>query len=82
VTVQEIDPNELIPLQREWNRGLAVKFINDHLLDGGASLDVRTSIALYDGDRDFRYLVPQLPDEATLQRLFDQTNVRFWSKGC
>jgi hypothetical protein len=46
-----------------------------------ASLDVRKSVVLYDDSGLFEYALETMPDAALLQRLYDQTNVRYFSKG-
>jgi hypothetical protein len=74
-------PGQLDSMRREANRGLMVAFINADLLNR-ASLDVRHSIVLLDADGMFEYALPELPDDDTLARLFEQTRVRFWQRGC
>lgn len=66
--------------RRAVNRGLMVAFINADLLDR-MSLDVRKSVVLYDAAGIFEYALPELPDAATLQRLYDRTDVRFYTTG-
>lgn len=79
-TVTKIEASDLDPMIREVNKGLMVAWINRELLDR-ASHDVRKSIVLLDGDKTFVHAVMELPDEATLQRLYDDTVVEFWSVG-
>ena len=80
MTVTKIDPVDLSLLQREMNKSLMVAWINADLLNR-ASCDVRKSVVLYDADKDFVHAIHDEPDEALCQRLFDNTTVRFWSKG-
>lgn len=79
--VTEINPAELSGMTRKVNEGLMVKFINDNLLSGGAALDVRRSIVLYDGDWMFMHALAELPDETMLKRLYAEAGVRYWGIG-
>lgn len=69
----------------EINRGLMVQWINADLT-ARATYDVRTSLALYDADGDFVSALPASIAELDnfddiRQKLFDETTVRFYSKG-
>lgn len=76
------------PLRAKLNKTLMVNWINQALFER-CGHDVRRSIVFYDADGDFvTALLPSefaaLDDEKRavfLQRLFDATPVRFWSKG-
>ena len=80
MTVTEIDPGDIDPMVREFNRGLMVLFINQDL-SSRAGLDLRRSIVLYGEDCVFVYTLEELPSEATMQRLAEQASVRYWSRG-
>jgi len=78
-----IEITETSPMQREFNKGLAIAYINNHLLeDGVAHLDIRTSYFFYDEDKDFANfaLGSKLNDEV-LPTLYERTKIRYWSKG-
>jgi hypothetical protein len=79
-TVIELPADMRDPMRREINQGLMVRFINNDLLNN-ASLDVRKSIVLYDDAGVFEFAVSNMPNAELLQRLYDGTNVRYWSKG-
>jgi hypothetical protein len=76
----QIDPGDIDPVVREFNRGLMVLFINQDRLSR-AGLDLRCSIVLYDEDRRFVYALEELPCEATMHRLAEEASVRYWSRG-
>lgn len=80
MSVQEIAPASLTAMQRWFNEQLMVAWINRDLLNR-AQHDVRKSVVLYDADYDFLYAVESVPDEATMQRLYEDAGVRFYSKG-
>lgn len=71
------------PMQREMNKGLMIRFINNNLLSGGANLDVRSSIVYYDEDKDFVYASdgPLAKWELELLYNYNQGTFRYWSKG-
>ena len=71
------------PMQKEMNKQLMIRFINNNLLSGGASLDVRTSHVYYDEDKDFVYaLNRELADfEIDLLTNSGLAPIKFWSKG-
>lgn len=79
-TVIELPKDMRDPMRREMNKGLMVRFINAELLDR-CHLDIRHSFVFYDDAGLFEYALPELPDDAMLQRLYDKTNVRYWTKG-
>ena len=68
------------PMRKTMNKCLMVRFINADLLNR-ASLDVRKSVVLYDDSGLFEYALETMPDDALLQRLYNQTKVRYFSKG-
>ena len=55
--IEEI--TETDPMRREINHGLMVKFINDNL-PASASFDVRKSTVLYDEDKMFVWVLPEI----------------------
>ena len=65
---------------REINEGLMIRWINEDRLNR-SHLDVRKSVVLYDETGMFEYAMPDLPDDELLQKLFDQTTIRYWSRG-
>ena len=71
------------PMQKEMNKQLMIRFINNNLLTGGASLDVRKSHVYYDEDKDFVYaLNGELADwEVELLTNSGLAPIKFWSKG-
>ena len=71
---------EQSPMCREINRGQMVAFINADLINR-CNLDVRTSIVLYDADRDVRYAVAEMPDETVMAALHERAGIAYWSKG-
>lgn len=79
-TVTELPADMRDEMRRQINRGLMVAFINADLINR-AGLDVRRSIVLYDDAGLFEYAAPELLDATLLQRLYDQTSIRYWSKG-
>lgn len=78
--ITELKLSDMSLLEREMNKGLMVAFINRDLLNR-ANLDVRKSIVFYDDLRTFEYAVAELPDADMLVKLYEQTNIRYWSKG-
>ena len=81
-TVEEINPQvDLSPMMRETNKGMMVRFINDNLLSGGAALDVRRSVVLYDEYKMFKHAMAELPNELVLKALREQAGVHYWSRG-
>jgi hypothetical protein len=79
-TVIELPKDMRDPMRREVNKGLMVRFINADLIER-CNLDVRKSFVLYDADGLFDYAIDHMPSDEKLQRLYDHTNVRYWSKG-
>jgi hypothetical protein len=79
-TVVELPADMRDPLRQTANKGLMVSFINADLLNR-AGLDVRKSIVLYDDAGVFEYALDSLPNTEVLQRLYDQTAIRFYSEG-
>ena len=71
------------PMQKEMNKQLMIRFINNNLLTGGASLDVRKSHVYYDEDKDFVYAVngPLAELEVDLLTNSGYAPIKFWSKG-
>lgn len=81
LTITEIQPQDLNPIQRHFNRHAAVQWINARLIDR-AHHDVGRSIAVYDADRDFVALIDADVFDGTMMfRLATETHVRFWSIG-
>jgi len=78
-TVVEITKSDSV-MQKVFNKESAIAWINSGLFDR-AHHDIRTSICLYDADKDFVMMLDELPDEAALQRVRVATRVRYWSKG-
>jgi hypothetical protein len=79
-TVIELPEHLRHAMRREANEGLMVLFINADLLNR-CNLDVRTSVVLYDDAGLFEYAMNTMPDAALLQRLWDETPIRYWSRG-
>lgn len=67
-------------MRQEINRGLMVHFINADLLNR-CNLDVGRSVVLYDDVGVFEYAVPALPDADGLQRLYNETAIRYYTVG-
>ena len=78
--VEQIDPTELGELHRYGNKALMVAWINADLLNR-AHHDVRTSVVLYDEDKDFVFALRDVPDQVALQELYERTTVRYYSVG-
>lgn len=81
--IEKLNVQDLSPLSRKANEALMVAFINNDIL-ARAGLDVRTSIALYDSDRTFKYAVTP----AVFEGLTDEDKgelgrhgVRYYSTG-
>jgi hypothetical protein len=79
-TVVELPATMRDLMRRQLNKGVMVAWINADLLNR-CNNDVRTSIVLYDEAGVFEFAVANMPNENLLQRLYDGTNVRYWSKG-
>lgn len=79
-TVVQLPDKLRDPMTKAANHGLMVAFINADLVNR-AHLDVRKSVVLYDDAGVFEYAVAELPSPELLQRLYDQTAIRYWSKG-
>lgn len=77
-TVQQITATD--PLLRSINQGLMVSWINADLLNR-AHHDIRKSVVFYDEDKMFVTAIPCDPTDDLLSRLFNQTNIRYFSKG-
>lgn len=71
------------PMQKNMNKELMIRFINNNLLTGGASLDVRKSHVYYDADKDFVYAVngPLADFEIDFLTNSGLAPIKFWSKG-
>lgn len=67
-------------MKRQINRNLMVSFIN-HDLVRRANLDVRKSIVFYDDAELFAYALANMPDQELMDRLANETGIRFWSRG-
>lgn len=71
-------------MRKTVNRGLMVQFINADLT-GRASLDVRSSIVLYDDagvfEAAFDPHVWQQATEQALHRIVAEYGISYWSKG-
>jgi hypothetical protein len=81
MTVQRIDPRRDLPAQvRQLNRGLMDMFIGADPY-GRRHLSPRTSVILYTADGRFGYALNERPSRRMLGRLYQQTGVRYWSKG-
>jgi hypothetical protein len=65
-------------LCRSVNTAMFREFINTF---NRAHLDIRKSVVFYDNLGVFVYAVPELPDAKTLDYLFNQTDVRYYTKG-
>ena len=57
-----------------------VRFINADPY-GRRHLSPRKSFVLYDGRGVFGYALNERPSDRMLRRLYQQTEVRYWSKG-
>jgi hypothetical protein len=80
VITAQLNPKNLPPTVRERNKGLMIAFISGHL-PSREGLDTRRSIVLYDENLCFNYALDGLPNQRTLRKLYQQTPVRYWSKG-
>lgn len=71
------------PMQKEMNKQMMIKFINENLLNGGASLDVRKSHVYYDKDKDFVCAVNEPLAEWEMGLLNDNgyAEIKYFSKG-
>ena len=71
------------PMQKNMNKELMIRFINNNLLTGGASLDVRKSHVYYDEDKDFVYAIngPLADFEIDFLTNSGLAPIKFWSKG-
>ena len=79
-----IRPAATRTLERKLQRALMVAWINADLMNRAAN-DVTKSVVFYDEHGDFVYAVrlesmDSLTD-AFLQRLYNETSIRFYSKG-
>ena len=75
---QEINPSDLNPMQREFNKGLMVAFINKQ---GAYHLDVRKSFVYYDADKDFVIATSLEVGGPGGEAAFETLGIKFWSKG-
>ena len=81
MTVQRIDPRRDLPAQvRQLNRGLMDMFIGADPY-GRRHLSPRMSVVLYTADGRFGYVLNERSTRRMLGRLYQQTGVRYWSKG-
>ena len=78
--ITQLNPRNLGATVRATNERLMVTFINADL-PSRVGLDVRKSVVLYDGNFLFNYALDGLPSERTLRKLYQQTPVRYWSRG-
>lgn len=78
--VAKLDLDEVSVLQRQANEALMVAWINADLMNR-AHLDVRKSVVLYDGDKDFVAATTTALSDETLRALAERTIVRYWSVG-
>ena len=74
------EPAQPRPDGARYEQKLTVAFINADLASR-VGLDVRKSIVLYDRNFLFNYALDRLPSERTLRKLYQQTPVRYWSRG-
>jgi hypothetical protein len=80
MTAKKIDPRRLPSEVRRVNRGLMAQFIGADPY-GRGYLSPRKSIVLYNGEGFFRYALNEKPNRSAFLKLYQQTPVRFWSKG-
>jgi hypothetical protein len=62
------------------NTAMFRAFINTNLFNR-AHLDIRKSVVFYHDLGAFVYPMPELPDAKTLEYLYNQTDVRYYTKG-
>ena len=80
-TVVKVDPRRDLPAQvRDVNRVLMDMFIGADPY-GRRHLSPRRSIVLYNGEGSFRYALNEKPNRTTFLKLYQQTPVRFYSRG-
>jgi len=80
MTAQRIDPRQLPSEVRRVNRGLMAQFIGADPY-GRRHLSPRKSIVLDNGEGLFRYALNEKPNRPTFLKLYQQTPVRYWSRG-
>jgi hypothetical protein len=78
--IRQLNPKNLPPAVREANERRMAAFIGAALRER-VGLEARKSIVLYDENFRFNYSLDRLPNERTLRKLYQQTPVRYWSKG-
>ena len=66
------------PMQKEFNKGLMVAFINRH---SAWHLDVRTSFVYYDADKDFVIASSIEIGGPGGEAAFEKLGIKYWSKG-
>lgn len=72
---------ETNPMQREFNKGMMVAYINRDIVSR-SHLDVRKSYVYYDADKDFKLaLANELEGPGVDQELLDKVGIKYWSKG-
>jgi hypothetical protein len=79
-TIVELPADMRDMMHTTANKGLMVHYINADLMNR-AHLDVRESFVFYDGAGIFEIALSNMPNANALQRLYDHSNIRFWSKG-
>jgi hypothetical protein len=78
--IRRLNPANLPPAVREANERRMAAFIGLALRER-VSLDTRKSVVLYDQNFVFNFALDRLPNERVLRKLYQQTPVRYWSKG-
>lgn len=69
---------ETSPMQREFNKGMMVAYINK---TGGYHLDVRKSFVYYDADKDFVTAMSIELGGPGAEAAFKTLGIKYWSKG-
>lgn len=79
-TIVELPPDMRDMMHMTANKGLMVHWLNADLMNR-AHLDVRESYVFYDDAGIFELALSNMLNANALQRLYDHTSIRFWSKG-
>jgi hypothetical protein len=79
-TIVELPADMRDMMHMTANKGLMVHYINADLMNR-AHLDVRESFVFYDDAGLFEMALSNMLNANALQRLYDHSNIRFWSKG-
>jgi hypothetical protein len=79
-TVVELPTHLRSPISKSMNKSAMVAWINGDLASN-AGLDVDKAFVFYDEDGDFVFATHNEVNANGLQKLFDHTRVRYWSKG-